>query len=384
MDKLKETLSRLNLILEKSKIKRQDSAQRGEQFNIFHICGIEHYETSHSTILAGILNPNGNHGQGDTFLKAFLESVSNPIWLSEFDTKTASVKTEYDTSNGRIDILITNDKNQAIIIENKIYAPDQPKQLIRYDKFAQKTFHKGNYAILYLTLWGDEASKESAEGVTYQCISYRTTILKWLDKCMQLSVQRPLIRETLIQYSNLIKELTNQTMEDLNKDEFLKIMTENSQAVATICEMQYDFFKYVGKKLITPLLKEVAKDLDFEYHESDTFWEGARYDGFHFRKGNLRITFEAGKPCMNDIYFGFEFITDKQDNLPNIKMPNEFKSPGGCWPYGVAYLDQYRYWNTTTLSDIITNPDKFKNYIKGKIQTVLTILEENGISIESL
>ena len=102
------------------------------------------------------------------------------------------------------------------------------------------------------------------------------------------------------------------------------------------------------------------------------------------RKGNLRITFEAGKPCMNDIYFGFEFITDKQDNLPNIKMPNEFKSPGGCWPYGVAYLDQYRYWNTTTLSDIITNPDKFKNYIKGKIQTVLTILEENGISIESL
>lgn len=384
MDKLKETLSRLNLILEKSKIKRQDSAQRGEQFNIFHICGIEHYETSHSTILAGILNPNGNHGQGDTFLKAFLESVSNPIWLSEFDTKTASVKTEYDTSNGRIDILITNDKNQAIIIENKIYAPDQPKQLIRYDKFAQKTFHKGNYAILYLTLWGDEASKESAEGVTYQCISYRTTILKWLDKCMQLSVQRPLIRETLIQYSNLIKELTNQTMEDLNKDEFLKIMMENSQAVATICEMQYDFFKYVGKKLITPLLKEVAKDLDFEYHESDTFWEGARYDGFHFRKGNLRITFEAGKPCMNDIYFGFEFITDKQDNLPNIKMPNEFKSPGGCWPYGVAYLDQYRYWNTTTLSDIITNPDKFKNYIKGKIQTLLTILEENGISIESL
>lgn len=384
MDKLKETLSRLNLILEKSKIKRQDSAQRGEQFNIFHICGIEHYETSHSTILAGILNPNGNHDQGDTFLKAFLESVSNPIWLSEFDTKTASVKTEYDTSNGRIDILITNDKNQAIIIENKIYAPDQPKQLIRYDKFAQKTFHKGNYAILYLTLWGDEASKESAEGVTYQCISYRTTILKWLDKCMQLSVQRPLIRETLIQYSNLIKELTNQTMEDLNKDEFLKIMMENSQAVATICEMQYDFFKYVGKKLITPLLKEVAKDLDFEYHESDTFWEGARYDGFHFRKGNLRITFEAGKPCMNDIYFGFEFITDKQDNLPNIKMPNEFKSPGGCWPYGVAYLDQYRYWNTTTLSDIITNPDKFKNYIKGKIQTVLTILEENGISIESL
>ena len=384
MDKLKETLSRLNLILEKSKIKRQDSAQRGEQFNIFHICGIEPYETSHSTILAGILNPNGNHGQGDTFLKAFLESVSNPIWLSEFDTKTASVKTEYDTSNGRIDILITNDKNQAIIIENKIYAPDQPKQLIRYDKFAQKTFHKGNYAILYLTLWGDEASKESAEGVTYQCISYRTTILKWLDKCMQLSVQRPLIRETLIQYSNLIKELTNQTMEDLNKDEFLKIMMENSQAVATICEMQYDFFKYVGKKLITPLLKEVAKDLDFEYHESDTFWEGARYDGFHFRKGNLRITFEAGKPCMNDIYFGFEFITDKQDNLPNIKMPNEFKSPGGCWPYGVAYLDQYRYWNTTTLSDIITNPDKFKNYIKGKIQTVLTILEENGISIERL
>lgn len=124
---------------------------------------------------------------------------------------------------------------------------------------------------MYLTLWGDEASKESADGVTYHCISYRTTIFKWLDKCMQLSVQRPLIRETLIQYSNLIKELTNQTMEDFNKDEYLKTMMENSHTVATICEMQYDFFKYVGKKLITPLLKEVAKGLDFEYHEPILF-----------------------------------------------------------------------------------------------------------------
>ena len=42
-------------------------------------------------------------------------------------------------------------------------------------------------------------------------------ILTWLGRCQQIAVQHPIIRETLLQYINLIKELTHQMENDKNK-----------------------------------------------------------------------------------------------------------------------------------------------------------------------
>ena len=138
-------------------------------------------------------------------------------------------------------ILITNAKGQAVIIENKIYAGDQWEQLKRYNTFASRQYHAGNYAILYLTLWGNEASEQSGEGVDYTRISYRDTILKWLERCIPISAQKPLIRETMIQYANHIKELTNQTMDAKNKDELIKLMIDNAEAIAEIDNTKGDY-----------------------------------------------------------------------------------------------------------------------------------------------
>ena len=43
----------------------------GTRFNIFHILGVSHYENTHSTILAELLNPEGTHGLHNSFLKLF-------------------------------------------------------------------------------------------------------------------------------------------------------------------------------------------------------------------------------------------------------------------------------------------------------------------------
>ena len=190
-------LSQAKSILERVKVLRMESRLRGEQFNIFHVSGVNHYETIHSAVIAEFLNPDGSHGQGDTYLKEFLSTIGNNEFLTAFDTSKASVATESHTADGRMDILITNTKGQAVIIENKIYADDQWEQLKRYNDFALKEYHAGNYAILYLTLWGGEASKQSGKGVVYTCISYKDTVLKWLERCIQISAQKPLIRETM-------------------------------------------------------------------------------------------------------------------------------------------------------------------------------------------
>lgn len=327
MAEINTLLTQAKLILEKAKVAQQESRLRGEQFNIFHACGVNHYETTHSAIIAEFLNPQGSHGQGDVYLKEFLDIVGKNGTLPVFDTSTASVFTEYVVPNGRLDIPITNTKNQAIIIENKIYAGDQREQLKRYDEFAAEKYHAGNYAILYLTLWGDEASGQSGKDVKYTCISYKETILKWLERCIQISAQKPLIRETMIQYTNLIKELTNQAMEQKYKNELLELMMNNAEATATICDMQDDFFKYVCENRIRPALKNLAEEMGFEYGESDDAWGNSKWQGFNFKRLPLAIYFEAERGKMYDIVYGFVFEgIEKKIVLPFVKQKHSPES----------------------------------------------------------
>ena len=132
MENLQNLLNSVNAILREEKVKKEESLRRGERFNVFQICGVDHYEVKHSAIIARILDPKGNHGQGDKFLKIFLQIIKDSTGI---DTTSCSVNTEYVTNEGRIDILIEDKTGKGIIIENKIYAGDQSEQLKRYDKF---------------------------------------------------------------------------------------------------------------------------------------------------------------------------------------------------------------------------------------------------------
>ena len=62
MENLQNLLNSVNAILREEKIKKEESLRRGERFNVFQICGVDHYEVKHSAIIAKILDPNGNHG----------------------------------------------------------------------------------------------------------------------------------------------------------------------------------------------------------------------------------------------------------------------------------------------------------------------------------
>lgn len=385
MADLNNLLNEAKFILAKAKVSRNESRLRGEQFNIFHACGVNHYETKHSAIIAEFLNPEGSHGQGDIYLKEFLATFGENEMLSSFDTSTASVTTEYAVPNGRLDLLITNIKNQAIIIENKIYAEDQWEQLKRYKEFAEKKYRSGNYVILYLTLWGDEASKQSGENVAYICISYKETILKWLERCIQLSAQKPLIRETMIQYTNLIKELTHQAMEQKYKNEFLELMANNAEIVANIYDFQYDYLKYIWENLIRPELQRMAKSMVLEYDEYNMSCQHRDGKSFTFRKPewkDIAIRFQSdNRSYVSDVYFGIVSLDGKHPG-PQQKLDLFSDGSSNHWPYGNVYLDQYRYWDMKTLADMVNHTDKFVNYIKEKMQIVLDELARKGIKPE--
>ena len=53
----------------------QQLSQKMQTLNIFEVLGITNAEIRHSNFLAWLLDPNGNHGMGDKFLREFVSKL---------------------------------------------------------------------------------------------------------------------------------------------------------------------------------------------------------------------------------------------------------------------------------------------------------------------
>lgn len=276
MDKLEKLLSQVRVYVNEDKQRRAEAFRRGECYNVFNVLGVDNMELSHSAFLAALLDPDGSHGMQDAFLKAFIDTIAHGGTKPELDTAHAKVYTEYnignitETTGGRIDILITDhsetgsgkDSGHAIIIENKIWAADQPNQLQRYDKYACGTYSSDGYLLLYLTLDGKEPTDQSKGALTnYRCISYRSDIIGWLHKCAQLAFDKPRVRETINQYINLLQQLTNQNTMEQNKEQ-LQLLTENFEQATTIEQSMPDVRKHIFQDIFRKQVEEQLKKED--------------------------------------------------------------------------------------------------------------------------
>ena len=126
MEKVKRLINDVYYILQEEKINKEESLRRGERFNMFQVCGVDHYEVKHSSIIASFLDPKGNHGQKDKYLKAFISIVDDKTGI---ETSSCSVYTEYVTNDGRIDILIKDKKGKGIQVSQ---VPNLPVLIDRF------------------------------------------------------------------------------------------------------------------------------------------------------------------------------------------------------------------------------------------------------------
>ncbi|NJN97281.1 MAG: PD-(D/E)XK nuclease family protein [Anaerolineales bacterium] len=151
---------------------------------------------------------------------------------------------------------------QAIILENKIYAEDQPGQLARYYESVQKQGFE-DISVIYLTLNGDNPSEQSTKGIVadsfLRTISYRDDIDGWLEECIKQASQYPVLRETLVQYQRLIKKLSGQSLvrgytmeikELLLNERNIKLAIDVSRALPEAkIEIQFNFWEELKEKL---------------------------------------------------------------------------------------------------------------------------------------
>lgn len=183
-------------------------------------------ETMHSFLIANLINPNGEHGQGNLFLKTFLKQLNVEVFENDNWIVTAET--------GRIDILLRRlHPHTVIVIENKSnYASDQENQLYRYwfqeiylpnhkkfgDKTIEQTTNNNNYQIIYLTPadWklptdssmikpnGYDAALPYKIPIEPKIWLFNKHIVKWLnDTAKELHEENHRLREYIKQYIEL-------------------------------------------------------------------------------------------------------------------------------------------------------------------------------------
>ncbi|WP_278909532.1 PD-(D/E)XK nuclease family protein [Leyella stercorea] len=341
MNDIINILSQVRIVSRKIKEQRKEKFERGENYNIFNDLGFMSDEVHlHSMFLANLLNPKGSHGQRGKFLEAFLKMLqkSFPAISADrlvLDTANASVEVEKyigrqtDSEGGRIDIYLTDGKH-SIIIENKIYAGDQHHQMLRYWNYEMS--QKGDdteksFVLIYLTLDGCSPSKESlGEDLKENdivCLSYKSDIREWLDRCVELASRTPLVRETINQYISTIDILTNNVMED-NKD-LLDILCkeENLDAVFDIIDSKENLINHIINDEFIPKLKDLAEDKGLEicgnYKRN---WVSDRYPGAHFQKTGwkfLDLAFQFESVGLDRMVFGF--VCKGESNRSDVPTP---------------------------------------------------------------
>ena len=327
MNDIINILNQVRIVSQKIKEQRKEKFERGENYNIFNDLGFMSDEVHlHSMFLANLLNPKGSHGQRGKFLEAFLKMLQKSFSTIsadnlELDITNASVEVEKyigrqtDSEGGRIDIYLTDGKH-SIIIENKIYAGDQHHQMLRYWNYGMS--QKGNdtgksFVLIYLTLDGCSPSKESlGEDLKENdivCLSYKSDIRGWLDRCVELASRTPLVRETINQYISTIDILTNNVMED-NKELFdILSKEENLDAVFDIINSKENLINHIINDEFIPKLKDLAKSKGLEicgnYKRN---WVSDIYPGAHFQKTGwkyLDLAFQFDHKGLEGLIFGF-------------------------------------------------------------------------------
>ena len=171
-------------------------------FNVFTVLRSSSDEVNlHSRFLHALLDYRETRESERENLRDFLTNVA---CVDEFDLQRVSVSRERDN----IDLLISNGE-QAVVIENKIWAGDRKQQLSRYhDTLISQGYRPPNIHLQYLTPFGSEPSQQSIGNLHCRTVSYRYDLPPWLERCQQRAFDSPALRESIAQYRQLIHTMT--------------------------------------------------------------------------------------------------------------------------------------------------------------------------------
>jgi len=317
------------------KKEQEKQKQRGlNNYNMFTTISKAHYENNHSKMIASFLDPFGEHYQSTLFLDKFLEILD--ISTFKIDSKNCSIYLEYQN----IDLYIT-DGDKHIIIENKVYAKDQKRQIERYIKIIKdenQDLKPHDILVIYLSLDRNKPTQyslgnlsvengtltvDTKEITLFKSIHYKNEILKWLEKCKYEVQNITNLNEVFRQYIDVVKMINNQY-----KDKIMSLsdyIQENKEVYKLAMELEKEL-PIVRENIVNTFFYRIVSSLQIKLN-SDWIVE---FKGTSSKRhslvlkiykknwtgvDNLILGFEFGK---TNYYNGYLGVVPKNKNVENL------------------------------------------------------------------
>jgi len=341
-------------------------------FNIFTVLLKSGDEVNlHTKFIYELLNPVGTHGQGRLFLDLFLEELSLDI---------VQDRIEVFREKANIDILLQSEET-SIIIENKIHTQDHSLQLSRYwNSVYSQGYKKSNIYLIYLTLFGEQPLEVKMQDRVC-CISYKKEIVGWLKRCIDEVEEIAVLRETLVQYLNLVQVLTYQLEEKglvmeikellLKENNLERILAIESSIIEAKIEVQFNFWQTLLSNLFphyafsfynTNNDKGLKSSIRRYYQKQKNIKDyGIKYQ----IDENLSFFIELRK----NIYYGFEFLDEdaitqeQQEVLRHLDIEWREVTDDVYWKYPNKPLN-FKDFNHSNIFDLIDKEQREKDIKK--------------------
>jgi hypothetical protein len=154
-------------------------------------------------------------------------------------------------------------------------------------------------------IWVKDESEVLEENKDYFCISYQTEVLGWLEECHSLTVDKPILRESLKQYILLIRSLTNQATNRVMAKEIYNVILTDILSAAQIKSEFNDAIKYISTKMrddISKRLKKIYPDAVIE-NEREGMPFSSIFVWFEKEKKHFGIESFNGNSILNNSLF---------------------------------------------------------------------------------
>lgn len=339
-------------------------------------------ENAHSRILRMLLQyqKNREYPLFKSFISKFISdrlTMDNPVFSNE---------------EGRIDVLIHDDKT-AIVIENKICdAVDQEKQLERYlervrgfqDTYVIYLTKDGSKKVAEYSLNAGTKEEMVAKGKFIE-LNYKEDIYEWIiaQKGNNCITKEPLLYSALTQYADYLGRLLFETNEDEQKlndkinakmkrelklnsiADYFKVELEINQLQSRLEDEKYSLQKTLVENLEKKIRENIENDKDCAKYSQQFNWDvNCSYEDWNFRisfgrfsKGNSELTIcsENGR-----LYSGIRRPENDSDIMKKIIGKLNLKSNQwwSCWRWMNQYCNQSAFWSD------LNSDEKVKMFIK--------------------
>lgn len=351
-------------------------------------------ENAHSRILRMLLQyqKNREYPLFKSFISKFINdrlTMDNPVFSNE---------------EGRIDVLIHDDKT-AIVIENKICdAVDQEKQLERYldrvrgfqDTYVIYLTKDGSKKVADYSLNAGTKAEMVAKGKFIE-LNYKEDIYEWIiaQKGNNYITKEPLLYSALTQYADYLGRLLFETNEDEQKlndkinakmkrelklnsiADYFKVESEINQLQSRLEDEKYSLQKTLVENLEKKIRENIENDKDCSKYSQQFNWDvNCSYEDRNFRisfgrfsKGNSELTI-----CSENerLYSGIRRSENDSDIMKKIIGKLNLKSNQwwSCWRWMKQYCNQSAFW-----SDL--NSDEKVEMFKGEALFYLELICTN-------